>query len=90
MTLHLVILVGPGVDAPLDVADRVTWANQQWAPGTHKGLASIRRSNDRSIYYLFMEMLRENGKNQQQGHSEVSPVTAPSLNVSRAALQLLP
>ena len=28
MTLHLVILVGPGVDVPLDVADRVTWANQ--------------------------------------------------------------
>ena len=90
MTLHLVILVGPGVDVPLDVADRVTWANQQWVPGIHKGLASIRRSNNCSIYYLFMEMLRENGKNWHQGHSEASPVTAPSLNVSRAALQLLP
>lgn len=82
MTLHLVVLAGPGVDAPLNVADRVTKANQQWAPGIHKGLASIRTSRNRFIHYLFMEMLRENGKNEHQGHFEVSPVAAPSLHVS--------
>ena len=81
MTLHLVILAGPGVGAPLNVADWVK-ANQKWAPGIHKSLASIRTSRNCFIHYLFVEMLRENGENGHQGHSEVSPVAASALHVS--------
>ena len=45
MTLHLLILEGAGVDAPLDASDYVSWAKQKWAPDIQDGLTSAGTSD---------------------------------------------
>ena len=86
MTLHLDSLGGAGINESLQ--DVVTLPA---GPGSNKVpmFTMAWHPLKQTITIPFTETLRDSEQNRYQGHPEVSPTTAPSLTISRTALQLL-